>query len=186
MCNSPRLSAGHPASLPHYGASSELIDRSSEGVSTAPWQVYECLHSNTAPPRRVSTTTTGSVLLPCTAPRHCWSIGVNGLAELVTVFLLRECPSCGAGVCFTLCSVFRNVLHYTLPSLGTNACQPPEAAPVTCRRQGRPMKRKHAESQPTDSLAAGPVRLVPMNSRTRAGCPGGPRSRACKRWTGMN
>ncbi|MPD05796.1 hypothetical protein E2C01_101563 [Portunus trituberculatus] len=29
MCNSPRSSAGHPASLPQYGASSELIDRSS-------------------------------------------------------------------------------------------------------------------------------------------------------------
>ncbi|MPC71299.1 hypothetical protein E2C01_065573 [Portunus trituberculatus] len=29
LCNSPQSSAGHPASLPHYRASSELIDRSS-------------------------------------------------------------------------------------------------------------------------------------------------------------
>ncbi|MPC63741.1 Down syndrome cell adhesion molecule-like protein 1 [Portunus trituberculatus] len=33
VCNSPRSSAGHPASLPHYGASSELIDRSSDTLN---------------------------------------------------------------------------------------------------------------------------------------------------------
>ncbi|MPC81575.1 hypothetical protein E2C01_076200 [Portunus trituberculatus] len=33
-CNSPRSSPGHPAILPHYGASSELIDRSSGRTET--------------------------------------------------------------------------------------------------------------------------------------------------------
>ncbi|MPC71591.1 hypothetical protein E2C01_065873 [Portunus trituberculatus] len=35
MCNSPPWShAGHPASLPHYGASSELMDQSSGRTET--------------------------------------------------------------------------------------------------------------------------------------------------------
>ena len=34
VCNSPRSPVGHPASLPHYGASSELIDRSSGRTET--------------------------------------------------------------------------------------------------------------------------------------------------------
>ncbi|MPC26573.1 hypothetical protein E2C01_019715 [Portunus trituberculatus] len=34
VCTSPRSPPGHPASLPHYGANSELIDRSSGRTET--------------------------------------------------------------------------------------------------------------------------------------------------------
>ncbi|MPC58728.1 hypothetical protein E2C01_052737 [Portunus trituberculatus] len=39
---SPRSSDGHPASLPHYGASSELIDRSSGRTETTTHSTSRC------------------------------------------------------------------------------------------------------------------------------------------------
>ncbi|MPC99777.1 DNA replication licensing factor MCM2 [Portunus trituberculatus] len=51
---SPRLPAGHPASLPHYGASSELIDRSSGRTETTTHSTHR--ESQTTTPRVTSRT----------------------------------------------------------------------------------------------------------------------------------
>ncbi|MPC34134.1 Oxysterol-binding protein-related protein 1 [Portunus trituberculatus] len=52
VCNSPRSPTGHPASLPHYEASSELIDRSSGRTETTTYSTHR--ESEATTPRRFS------------------------------------------------------------------------------------------------------------------------------------
>ncbi|MPC33333.1 hypothetical protein E2C01_026678 [Portunus trituberculatus] len=54
VCNSPRSPTGHPASLPHYGARSELIDLSSSRTESTTHSTYR--ESEATTPRVTSRT----------------------------------------------------------------------------------------------------------------------------------